>query len=69
MWEAQLKDVFWNLVKIIAPAPIAGYFIVYFSDELKKAWKSNNKRKKWIVASCAFGMVVVFLNYLHRMVF
>ncbi len=69
MWEAELKDVFWSLLKILAPAPIFGYFYLFLMEDGAKAWKSNSRRKKWFVCSSFFVITAAVIKYWYRIVF
>lgn len=63
MWEKVFISVFWDIIQIALPAPIIGYVAVYFTDELAKAWKTNNQKRKWLICSSLSMVVVAFFKY------
>ena len=55
-----LKILGWKLLALIVTAPFAGIALVSLSEEIEKAWKSNNRKKKWVAMSLLyFGIAVL----------
>ena len=61
MWIEELKDVGFNFLRIAIICPIIGYALVIFLNELKKAWESKSKTKKWL--ACTYLCVVAAVFY------
>jgi len=39
--------------------PLGGYFLLRLIDLIQDAWKTNNRRKKWVAASLIFGVYLI----------
>lgn len=53
----ELKMVVLKLTTTLLLAPVMGWIIMRSIESLEKAWKTNNKRKKWL-ACC--GCFIIF---------
>lgn len=60
----ELRHVLIRLCILLVVAPCIAYVILHCIEELQKAWKTHNKKKKWyILTKClillgiAFGML------------
>lgn len=61
---AELRHVLWRLLILVIIAPCVAYVILQCIEDLQKAWKTHNRKKKWyILTKClillgiAFGMI------------
>lgn len=61
---AELRHVLLRLLILVIIAPCVAYVILQCIEDLQKAWKTHNSRRKWyILTKClillgiAFGMI------------
>ena len=54
-----------KLFTVIISAPFVGWGLLQLSEVIKKAWESNNTRKKWI-AMCLLYFAYAVLSGLLR---
>lgn len=61
---AELRHVLLRLLILVIIAPCLAYVILQCIEDLQKAWKTHNRKKKWyiltkylILLGIAFGMI------------
>lgn len=55
-----------RLISFLIVAPLLGYFLVYLIDQTLEAWKSNNRRKKWIAMSTVAGFYLALTGWFRN---
>lgn len=53
----ELKIFGIKLTLVICAAPLMGYVIMICAESFEKSWKTNNRRKKWLV-SCGLFLLL-----------
>lgn len=61
----ELKIFAIKLVLLVAIAPLVGYYMLKFSDLVEVAWKTNNRKKKWIVMCTLFAFIAGWSGWLR----
>lgn len=58
---AELRHVLWRLFMLVLLAPLVAYVILQCIEDLQKAWKTHNKKKKWFALTiCLISLGIVF---------
>ncbi|MFA6119146.1 MAG: hypothetical protein WCT85_06465 [Parachlamydiales bacterium] len=57
LWP-EIKHIIIRLVTLLILTPVFGYGVLLSIESLIKAWKSNNRKKKWI----AITITLLFLS-------
>lgn len=60
----ELKMLGLKLLILVSVAPMIGFFLLKFIDEAELAWKTNNRRKKWIACCILFMFLAAMLGWL-----
>jgi quinol-cytochrome oxidoreductase complex cytochrome b subunit len=60
----ELKILGLKFIVLVAISPMLGFFFLKFIDQVEEAWKTNNRRKKWIVCSIFFMLFAVLSGWL-----
>lgn len=63
--EAELIKIGIRLIGILLITPIMGYGMLKSFDLLERAWKSNNRRKRWLVMCGLFFFLAVIGGWLQ----
>lgn len=61
----ELKLFALKLVLLVAIAPLVGFAMLKFVDTIQDAWKTNNRKKKWIVMSTLFAIFAGYVGWLR----
>lgn len=54
-----------KLAALVVVAPFVGFAMLKFADHMEVAWKTNNRKKKWIVMSTIFAFIAGLAGWLH----
>lgn len=60
----ELKILGLKFLILAAGSPIMGFFFLKFIDQIEEAWKTNNRRKKWIACSGFFILFAAMSGWL-----
>jgi len=63
--SAELKILTIKLVGLLIMTPIMGYGLLRCVESLEKAWKSNNRRKRWFVMCGVFFLLATIGGWLR----
>ena len=58
----ELKHMFFKLISLLILMPILGYGILVSVETLIKAWKTNNKVKKWFAITTTLLFLAIALG-------
>ena len=61
----ELKFFLIKLAGILLAAPIMGWGILLCAESFEKAWKTNNRRKKWMVSCGEFILLAILGGWLR----
>lgn len=61
----ELKLFAIKLGLLVLVAPLVGLSMLKFGDMVQDAWKTNNRKKKWIVMSTIFAFFAAYLGWLQ----
>lgn len=45
--------------------PLFGYLLMDAIDSIERAWKSNNKKRKWLVSCALFFLLAIIAGWLQ----
>jgi uncharacterized protein YvpB len=51
-----------NIAAVVLSSMLFGYFVVFFGEEIEKAWKLNNKKKKYLTSVFTIVIVTIFFK-------
>jgi hypothetical protein len=54
-----------KLFLLVAIAPLVGYYMLKFADLVEVAWKTNDRKKKWIVMCTLFACIAGLSGWLR----
>ena len=57
----ELKIFAMKLAGVLLAAPIMGWVILGSAESFEKAWKTNNRRKRWLVC-CGIFLVLAGIS-------
>ena len=63
--EVELKRIAIKLVGTLLITPIMGYGMLKSAEVFAKAWKSNNRKKRWLVMCGVFFFLAVIGGWLQ----
>lgn len=61
----ELKIFGIKLAFLVCVSPVFGIIFLRSAESFEKAWKSNNRRKKWIAISALFFGIAVIGGWLR----
>jgi hypothetical protein len=50
---------------LVLAGPFIGYLMLKFADSIEDAWKTNSRKKKWVVMCTLFGMISGLAGWLQ----
>ena len=60
-----LKFFLIKLAALLVLTPILGYFLLCYLEYFEKIWKTNDRKKKWLVTCVLFFMLVCIGGWLQ----
>ncbi len=60
----ELKIFAIKLLWLLVATPIMGWVIMRLAENFEKNWKTNNRRKKWMVSCGVFMLLAVISGWL-----
>jgi hypothetical protein len=57
----ELKNLSIKFLLLLLATPLMGWVIMRSAESFEKAWKTNNRRKKWM-ASCGVFMILAAIS-------
>jgi len=61
----ELQHLGIRLAGLIIATPIMGYALMKFAESFEKAWKTNDRKKKWIISCWLFVFLAVIGGWLQ----
>jgi len=61
----ELKTFAIQLGILLILAPLVGFYMLKFVDLIQNAWKTNDRKKKWVVMSTIFAIVAGLAGWFH----
>ena len=61
----ELKVFGMKFLGLALSAPFFGFALLKLSEEIEKAWKSNDKKKKWIALCLAYFVFAILSGFLR----
>jgi len=61
----ELKFFFIKLAALLALTPFIGYGLLCYFEYFEKIWKSNNRRKKWLLTCVLFFVIACLGGFLQ----
>lgn len=59
------KQILFKLLTLILIAPIIGYGVLFSTESLIKAWKTNNRFKKWLAITGTIVFLAIVFGWLQ----
>jgi hypothetical protein len=63
--STELKIFGIKFAAFLLASPFAGFALLKMTDMIEEAWKSNNRRKKWIALSVLFFLFALLSGRLQ----
>jgi hypothetical protein len=60
----ELKMFAIKLLCLLLATPLMGWVIMKLAESFEKSWKTNNRRKKWMVSCGVFMLLAVISGWL-----
>jgi hypothetical protein len=63
--NSEIKIFFIKLIGLTLATPIMGWGIMLCAESFEKAWKTNKRRKKWMVSCGLFILLAILGGWLQ----
>lgn len=63
--DAETRSVAIRFCGLLLATPIMGYVFMLGAEKFEKVWKTNNRRKKWLVSCGAFFLLAGIAGWLR----
>lgn len=61
----EIKLFSFKFALLLIFAPILGYVMLKFIENVEDAWKTNNRKKKWVVLSAIVAFIAGWVGWLR----